>query len=156
MHFYLNSNALTHAIEKKYGARYIGYWELKSSSMDFCFPSYYFYQSNPDTELGHSEYFKIRVLQDNTMSISDGSEIMAASINGLHYGPTNEVIISQYRHDFSKFNDHTSQAFIDGGCEYLRFGFGEEDGYKLFPIYIKDGLLYNQETDELIEYKEFE
>lgn len=110
-------------IEEKYGARYMGYWCTKSPNGNWNeSPVDVFYQPNPDTSLGHTNYFGMFIKTDpytgkstGSVYITEASSAFSDPIAGI---PTDdgEVIVSRYRHDYVEKGPY----MIDGGRDYTR------------------------------------
>lgn len=102
-------------IEKKYGAKYMGYWCTKRSNGSWNErPVDVFYQPNPDIEKGHSHYFGM-FIQDGGVYITNAESAFSDPITGA-ICEDGEVIVSRYRHDYIA----KKGAMIDGGRDYIR------------------------------------
>lgn len=110
-------------IEEKYGAKYMGYWCTKSPRGHWNeSPVDVFYQPNPDTSKGHTNYFGMFIRTDpftgegsGSVYITEASSAFSDPIAGI---PTDdgEIIVSRYRHDYVEKDGR----MIDGGRDYTR------------------------------------
>ena len=113
--FYFKSKSLR-IIEEKYGAKYMGYWctkRLDGKSWNER-PVDVFYQPNPDTSKGHTNYFGMFV-QEDTVWITNAITAFEEPITGV-ICEDGEVIVSRYRHDYVTKGDR----MVDGGRDYVR------------------------------------
>jgi hypothetical protein len=102
--------------EEKYGAKYMGYWctkRLDGGSWNER-PVDVFYQPNPDTSKGHSNYFGLFV-QEGNLWITNAASAFEEPITGI-VCEDGEVIVSRFRHDYVTKGDR----MIDGGRDYVR------------------------------------
>ena len=110
-------------IEENYGATYMGYWCTKSPNGNWNeSPVDVFYQPNPDTSLGHTNYFGMFIKTDpytgkssGNVYITEASSAFSDPIAGIHTDD-GEVIVSRYRHDYVEKGPY----MIDGGRDYTR------------------------------------
>lgn len=103
-------------VEEKYGAKYMGYWAIRTTSGGWGdSPVDVFYQPNPDVSKGHTNYFGIFFRGDSSY-ICEASSAFSEPIYGIVDPLTNEVLVSKYRHDYVSKND----VMIDGGRDYIR------------------------------------
>lgn len=111
-HFVRNS---IEKIEEKYGAKYMGYWCTKRPNGDWHeLPVDVFYQPNPDTSKGHTNYFGMYI-QNETVWITEASSAFSEPIIGV-ICEDGQVLVSRYRHDYQTKGDR----MIDGGRDYTR------------------------------------
>jgi hypothetical protein len=123
-------------VESKYNAKYVGEFCLRTKDGGWSdSPVAVFYQPNPDTSKGHSEYFGI-LSQMGTVYITNAISAAEVDIQGVQYG--DEIIYSRFRHDFR--SDSTGKVFVDGGRDYLRWG-GDMEHAKVVTLRIIDGEL---------------
>lgn len=102
-------------IEEKYGAKYMGYWCTQRPSGGWNeSPVDVFYQPNPDTSKGHTNYFGMFV-RDESVYITEASTAFKDPISGI-VTDDGEVIVSRYRHDYVEKDGR----MIDGGRDYTR------------------------------------
>ena len=100
-----------------------GYWCTKRPNGGWNeSPVDVFYQPNPDTSLGHTNYFGMFIKTDpytgkstGSVYITEASSVFSDPIAGI---PTDdgEVIVSRYRHDYVEKDGR----MIDGGRDYTR------------------------------------
>lgn len=103
------------AVEKAYGAKYMGFWCTKRNNGAWNeTPVDVFYQPHADTEKGHSNYFGIYVQQGKPW-ITNAESAFSEPITGA-ICDDGEVIVSRYRHDYVE----KKGAMIDGGRDYIR------------------------------------
>jgi hypothetical protein len=121
-HFDQNGIAI---IEEKYGAKYMGFWCTQSTPGNWNdVPVDVFYQPNPDTSKGHSEYFGMFIVPNfdealpdrrPTVLITNAATAFAEPMTGV-ICEDGEVLISRYRHDYRTKGDR----MVDGGRDYVR------------------------------------
>jgi hypothetical protein len=103
---------LPQRIEEKYKVKYIGYYDIPSHER-----VYLFYQSNPRTDLGHTNYLAVYW---NPMTegvyLTDGSSVLGAKYPAISFAD-GKILCSRYRHDYKEYNG----AMIDGGLDYTRY-----------------------------------
>jgi len=120
------------AVEEKYSATYMGMWCLRTISEQWAeVPSYIFYTPNPDTSLGHTNYFGL-FTRAGTTYITKGDSAFTDLIGVV--SDEGEVVISRYRHDYHISND--ASVFIDGGRDYTRAAKQSVD------VEVRDGEFY--------------
>lgn len=126
-------------IEKLKNAKYIGYFCTKNPNGGWNEqPVDVFYVENPNTDLGHSNYFgifykKITGSPTSTVYITNALSCFDEPITGLQF-EDGTIIISRYRHDYVTHGEHS----IDGGRDYTRLG-GDLTKVKQVSITVKDG-----------------
>lgn len=109
-------------VEERYGARYMGYWAIHTRQDPMWGPSWgetpvdVFYQPNPDTSKGHTNYFGIFQRRGETL-ICNAESAFSEAIYGIVL-KSGEVMVSRYRHDCVMKEGH----MIDGGRDYIRTG----------------------------------
>jgi hypothetical protein len=101
-------------IEENYGAKFMGYWAIKTQNGWSETPVDVFYQPNPDTSKGHTHYFGMYE-KDGVAWICDASSAFAEPIIGI-MAEDGEVLVSRYRHDYREKDG----VMIDGGRDYVR------------------------------------
>lgn len=102
-------------IEKDYKAKYMGYWCTKHSAGWWNnHPVDVFYQENPDTEKGHTNYFGMFIREGNVY-ITKAETAFSEPITGV-LCEDGEVLVSRYRNHYVAKDD----KMIDGGREYLK------------------------------------
>lgn len=111
--------------EAHYGAKYIGYYDLPDREGPFSV----FYQPNPQTDLGHSNYFGLFVHPVfQHLFITQAKSILEARYPAFRF-PDGTILCSRYRHDYVTHDG----LMLDGGLAYLRSGgkagHGAEFGY---------------------------
>ena len=112
--FWLNEDTVK-VVEQKFGAKYMGVWCTKTRSGYWNEqPVDVFYQPNPDTAKGHTNYFGIFYNGASPM-ICDASTAFSEPIYGL-LTDEDEVLVSRCRHDYRAKGEY----MIDGGRDYLR------------------------------------
>ncbi len=128
--------------EKKYGAKYIGDFCLKTKHGGWSEePAAVFYQPTPDVSLGHTHYFGL-FERGGIMYITKGDSAFEEPIVGI-VGVDGEVVYSRYRHDFRALK--SLDQFIDGGRDYCRRGgSGQMAGTVLLTV-DKDKLVVTDE-----------
>jgi len=106
-------------IEEKYGAMYMGYWCTKSPNGNWNeSPVDVFYQPNPDTSLGHTNYFGMFIKTDPCTGKSTGSvyitEASSAFSDPIAGIPTDDGMIDGGR-DYTRSSMHsTVKITVDG------------------------------------------
>lgn len=104
-------------IEEMYDAKYLGFWCTRHSGGWWNdYPVDVFYQSNPDREKGHTNYFGM-FTDDGRVMITNAESAFSEPMIGIALA-SDEVIVSRYRHHCIQ----TENFMIDGGRDYLRFG----------------------------------
>lgn len=104
------------SVEELRNAKYMGYWctkRLDGKTWNEK-PVDVFYQPNPDTKMGHSNYFGL-FFRDGGVFITDGASAFSEPIAGVKTDD-GEVIVSRYRHDYVEKGEY----MIDGGRDYTR------------------------------------
>lgn len=131
-------------VEKKHGAKYLGYWSIeRGRGRGWAGPVDVFYQPNPKTELGHSSYFGLFVVDVGKLYITDAKSFCPFDgMTALKCG--DEVIVSHYRHDMRPSQD--GKAWIDGGRDYTRRGKVGTYG----RLFVEDGKFIFIALDSLI------
>lgn len=126
---WLNVRRIEEHYEKQTGGavKFIGQLTCKTARGDWSErPRAVFWQEKPPRP-EYSNYFGLVVDEHNTVYISDGSSVADGTWNGLMDRETGEVVFSRYRHDFRGFESSGADknAFVDGGRDYGRFGYGD-------------------------------
>lgn len=110
-------------VERKYTSddahpvKYVGEFCLRAKNGGWSeYPAAVFYQPNPDTSRGHTNYFGI-LSQMGSVYITNAISA-TEPFDAIQY--RDEIIYSRYRHDFRGSSD--GRVFVDGGRDYLRFG----------------------------------
>lgn len=117
---------------EKFGGYYLGKWCLKTVDGSWTLHQvpYIFYQPNPDTSKGHSNYYGIfKNLITKSWIICNGKSAFEPDENNDIIGIVDDglVYVSRDRHNYiTTPNNH----FIDGGRDYLRYGINENDSNK--------------------------
>uniref|UniRef100_A0A6C0JU24 Uncharacterized protein n=1 Tax=viral metagenome TaxID=1070528 RepID=A0A6C0JU24_9ZZZZ len=102
------------SVEKKYGVKYIGYWCVEGANVQWASnPVDVFYQPNPNTELGHSNYFGIFSWMGE-WRICNADSAFSVPITGILENGV--VYVSRYRHDSVCTPNGNC---IDGGRDYV-------------------------------------
>jgi len=99
--------------ETKYGVEYVGYYDLPDGREGI----YVFYQKNPRTDLGHSNYMGVFFDVTQGWFVTNAKSIVQARFPAIQL-PNGKFIVSRYRHDFVQ--DEDTGKFIDGGLDYTR------------------------------------
>lgn len=111
---WITSEGVT-AVEEKYGAKYMGVWCTKNKRGSWNEqPVDVFYQPNPDTSKGHTNYFGLFV-RNGVLYICEASSAFSEPIYGV-LTDENEILVSRCRNDYRTKNEY----MIDGGRDYLR------------------------------------
>ena len=132
------------AIEEKFGGTFIGDFCVKTKSgMWSEFPVAIFYQPNPDTSLGHTNYFGIVRLDSDHINIMKGDSAFEDPITGI-IADDGEIIFSRYRHNFVTSSDKS--VWVDGGRDYCRSSNAKNGFVKL--VICKDRLIIDNEITE--------
>lgn len=77
---------------------------------------YVFYQENPATELGHSNYLGVFIKpHDGSIWFTNAKSIVDQSYPAIKEGK--EIIVSRHHHGFV---ENSKGHFIDGGLDYVR------------------------------------
>ena len=107
-------------VEETYKATYMGAWCIKDRRGNWSErPVEVFYQPNPDTEKGHTNYFGI-FIREGSPYICEASSAFSEPIYGL-LTDDGEVIVSRYRHDCVMKDEY----MIDGGRDYIKSSGGQ-------------------------------
>jgi len=126
-------------IEDMRDAKYMGYWCGKTKDGGWAErPLDVFYQEDPDTEAGHSNYFGLLVKGDQVL-ITDAKSCFSEPMQGIV--EEDVVYVSRYRHDFVQ--TPSGQA-IDGGRDYVKL---VGDSTKTITINVKDGEFLFEKVD---------
>jgi hypothetical protein len=105
-------------VEEKYQVKYIGFYDIPGRD-----ELYVFYQANPRTDLGHSNYLGVFVRYMSIISpgmkdeiwLTDGKRILEAKYPA-RICEDNFILCSRYRHDYVTHGN----AMLDGGLDYTR------------------------------------
>lgn len=102
-------------VEEKYlGSKYIGDFEISINKPVLAV----FYQPNPKTELGHSNYFGLFVDPLNQrVYIVNAKEILNKEYPGIKL-PNGKYLKSTYTHDYKEKLINDVFYMIDGGGQY--------------------------------------
>jgi len=96
---------------------YMGFFALKDKNGNWSdVPVDVFYQPNPKTELGHSNYFGL-FFREGLPYITNAKSAFDSPMNAA-IGADKYLYISTYRHNIVEFPG----GFIDGGRDYTRLG----------------------------------
>lgn len=101
------------AIEKHYGVRYVGFYDIPGKDH-----VYVFWHDNPNRDLGHSNYlgaFVVGPPEAQTLYVTNAMRIEEAEYNAIEIN--GRFICSRYRHDYQT----EGEAMIDGGLDYARY-----------------------------------
>lgn len=122
----------TALVEKRYNAKYIGEFSLKSQDSWVNTPVAVFYQKEipPQYEGIGSHYFGVYVNGDGHVMITNAKSAADHQWVGVLCEETNTILYSAYRHDFQVYKD----LMADGGPDYTR-----SSTHNLVKINIKDG-----------------
>lgn len=113
-------------IEKQYKVEYIGDFSIKDKHGVYTTkPISIFYQENPKTELGHSNYMGLyctykyvdHEITTDKLFICDGKSAFEEPLTGV-IADNGQIIISCYTHDYVISDDDS--VFVDGGRDYLK------------------------------------
>ena len=108
-------------VEEKYGVKYIGFYDLPDGRENV----YIFYQPNPKTELGHSNYLGVFInYLTSEIWLTDGKSILDAKYPARKC-EDGFILCSRYRHDYVVHGDH----MLDGGLAYTRCSGGGPNGF---------------------------
>ena len=120
-------------IEKKFKSIFIGEFECFDINSELVpdTQAHYFYNPNPDTEKGHSNYFRVRYIGGKNISISNGIPI-ASRILTCVQATDGELLYSHYLHDFRESKDKS--VWIDGGFHYTR-----TNAKNIYKFVMRDG-----------------
>lgn len=130
-HFTMQGIAI---IEDTHNAKYMGAWCIKDKNGNWSEnPVEVFYQSNPDIEKGHTNYFGIFTKPDGSAFITNAESAFSEPINAILEDDI--VYASKYRHDYVVT---PKGSVIDGGRDYLRSGDLSSDA-TFIRIRVKDG-----------------
>ena len=117
-------------IEKKYSAKYVGEFCLKTKDGGWANEAAsIFYQKIPPVA-GYSHYFAL-IKQNGQIFITSGASAVEGTILGIK-AKNGEIIYSQFRNDYRTSKDNS--VFIDGGRDYTKSSLNE-----LIPMNIVDG-----------------
>ena len=121
-------------VNKQYGSTFVGYFPTKLKGGGWGNVAAVFYQPNPKTELGHSNYFGLYV-DDYNPGVIFNADYITKGWTGAK-ADNGELLWSEYRHDF-----HTSEdgsVWVDGGFDYTR----TNNPDKLVKLNVKDGVVH--------------
>jgi hypothetical protein len=115
------SQLLIDRICKMYEVSYVGYYDIPDRES-----VYVFYQPNPKTELGHSNYlgvlvnYRVSVLtfgdtRNPEIWLCDAKSIVDAKYPAIKFDD-GYILCSRFRHDYVTYGD----AMLDGGLSYTR------------------------------------
>lgn len=102
---------------------------------------------NPDLSLGHKPYIGLFSFDDQiaitgfTVEQMEQNRYHAA----IHCPVCEEVIYSRYRHDYKKCS--CGNAMVDGGRDYLRFGYKPELYVNVVTLDLLTGNIIDKEPD---------
>lgn len=140
--------------EKKYNAKYMGYWSIKDKNNQWTTnPVEVFYQPNPDVAKGHSSYFGLYVKYDYsdvdnfkpTVFICDAKSAFEEPI--MAFIENDIIYASRYRNDFTTTPEG---KILDGAREYTRINF--ETKSKLVKVTVdKDSFIIFKEKFNVIK-----
>jgi len=126
------------AVCEKYNAKYMGVWCLKTRNGNWAEePSAVFYVENPDMTMGHTHYFGLFSRMGSVYITKGDSAFENQPLSGV-IADNGEVLISRYRHDYTKSEDNT--VWIDGGRDYTRSGMYAPA--KFADVSVMDGVFY--------------
>ena len=117
-------------VNEKYGSTFVGYFPAKVVG-GWGQPTAVFYQPNPKTELGHSNYFGLFVTEHTPLVIHNADYITKGWVGAK--AQNGELIWSEYSHDYKESSDKT--VWVDGGFDYTRTG----NSTRLVNLNVKDG-----------------
>lgn len=93
----------------------MGFWTIKNKHGGWSDdPVDVFYNADPDTSKGHTNYFGM-FIRDGVLYITEASSAFSEPIAGMPT-PDGEVLVSRYRHNYVTKGDR----MIDGGRDYIR------------------------------------
>lgn len=120
------------AVCTQYNAKYLGSWCIKDKNGNWTErPVEVFYQRNPDTHKGHSNYFGLFLNLYNSVMICNAESAFSESIPGILEDGL--VYVSRYRHDYVTIPD-VEGAFIDGGRDYLRYNASIDNKFVIVKV----------------------
>lgn len=101
-------------VEKQYEVTYVGFYDLPKGRDQ---PMYVFYQENPKTELGHSNYMGLfhDYLRDSWY-VTNAASITEAVFPAIKFGE-GDYLVSRFRHNYVT----RGSAMLDGGHDYCRY-----------------------------------
>ena len=112
-------------IEELKNAQYMGYWCTKRPSGGWNeSPVDVFYVENPNTDLGHTNYFGMFYDMANRLMITDALSAFSEPITGIKCAD-GTIIVSRYRHDYVTHDD----CMIDGGRDYVKSSPGANSSF---------------------------
>jgi hypothetical protein len=95
-------------------AKYVGQFPLRDNRGEFTdFHAEVFYEPNPKTELGHSNYFAVYP-RDGVAYITGASHVEKLLL-AVYEDKEGDLIYSRFQHDFRSFESKTGKIMIDGG-----------------------------------------
>lgn len=135
-------------VEQKYNAKFMGPFCIKDSRGNWTEIAVdVFYQPNPDTSKGHSEYFGIYTHPihpiDEAVYICNAISAFSEPLTGI-VANSGEVVVSRWRHDYRSSYDQS--VSIDGGRDYVKIT-GNVIA-KLVKVGCKNGELYVMENNK--------
>lgn len=126
------------AVEEKYNASFVGYFSIKDKDGKYTdSPVEVYYQPNPKTELGHTNYFGL-FQRDGTTFICNAASAFEEPISGIK-AENGNIIFSGHNHDYRRSSDNS--VFVDGGRSYLRCGFSGSPPEQVQLVIDKDRLV---------------
>jgi hypothetical protein len=120
-------------VNEIYGSTFVGYFPTKTKS-GWGYPAAVFYQPNPKTELGHSNYFGLYV-DDYNPAVIFNADYITKGWEGVK-ADNGELVWSEHRHDYHESKD--GSVWVDGGFDYIRTGTPE----RIVKLNVKDGVVY--------------
>jgi hypothetical protein len=108
-------------IEEKYSVKYIGFYDVPDTTRygeKFIREHVrVFYQPNPKTELGHTNYMGVIIHPvDESIWLCNAAGILDAEYPAYMFAD-GSYISSRYRHDYQTRGD----VMLDGGIDYVRY-----------------------------------
>ena len=120
-------------VNARYGSTFVGYFPTKTKT-GWGYPAAVFYQPNPKTELGHSNYFGLYA-DEYTPACIFNADYITGGWTGVK-ADDGELLWSEYRHDYHTSKD--GSVWIDGGFDYARTGTPE----RLVKLNVKGAEVY--------------
>lgn len=97
-------------VEESTNTKYVNFYDIGGGK-----EMYVFYQEDPRTDLGHSNYLGVFIKPDRSVWFTNAKSVAEQSYPALK--EDDEIIVTRYTHDFVQ---NSKGHFIDGGLDYVR------------------------------------
>lgn len=147
--YHLSSDGIV-KVENKYGAKFLGPYCIRDKRESWSEqPVDVFYQPNPDTSKGHSEYFGIYMdALAGSVYICNAQTAFSEPMTGI-VADNGQVVVSRWRHECRRSLD--GSVTIDGGRDYVRLIGDKSINAKKVKVGIRAGEFYVIEDENVNE-----